>query len=54
MRKGIRVLEVPLYLLVIAVFCQEQGCTALAIVLGIVSAGRLVVNVITDESVYKK
>ena len=54
MKKYIRALEVPLYLLVIALFCLEQGNTAMSIFLMVISAGRLVVNVITDEIIYKK
>ena len=54
LKKYIRALEVPLYLLVIALFCLEQGSTAMSIFIMIISAGRLVVNVITDEIIYKK
>ena len=54
MKKYIRALEVPIYLLVIALFCLEQGSTAMSIFLLTVSAVRLVVNVITDEFIYKK
>jgi len=54
MKKYIRALEVPLYLLVIALACLERGNTGLAIILGIISASRLVVNVMTDEFIYKK
>jgi len=54
LRKYIRALETPLYLLVIALFCLEQGSTAMSIFLMVISAGRLVVNVITDEFIYKK
>jgi hypothetical protein len=54
MRKYLRALEVPFYLLVIALGVLEQDNTGLAIVLILVSVGRLVVNVMTDEFVYKK
>jgi len=54
MRKYIRVLEIPLYLLVIALFCLENGSKATAAFLLIISVGRLAVNVITDESIYKR
>ena len=54
LKKYIRALEVPLYLLVIALFCLEQGSTAMSIFIMIISAGRLVVNVITDDIIYKK
>ena len=54
MKKYIRALEVPLYLLVIGLFCLEQGQTFVSIFLIVVSIIRLVVNVITDEFIYKK
>ena len=54
MRKYIRALEVPFYLLVIALACLERGNTGVAIFLLLISVGRLVVNVITDEFNYKK
>ena len=54
MKKYIRTLEVPLYLLVIALFCLEQGNTAMSIFLILISVGRLAVNVMTDEFIYKK
>jgi len=54
MRKYIRALEVPFYLLVIALFCLDQGSTAMSIFLILISALRLVVNVITDEAIYKR
>ena len=53
MRKFVRVLEVPLYLLVIAMACVEMGHTGIAVFLTVVSVGRLITNVITDDSVYK-
>ena len=54
MIKAIRILEVPLYLLVIALGCLEEGATAMAIILTLISIARLVVNSITDTSVYKR
>ena len=54
MRKYLRALEIPFYLLVIAIACLERGSTAVAVFLILVSIGRLVVNVMTDEFVYKK
>ena len=54
MRKYLRALEVPFYLLVIALACLERGSTSVAIFLILVSVGRLAVNVMTDEFVYKK
>jgi hypothetical protein len=54
MIKAIRILEVPLYLLVIALGCLENGSTAIAIILILISIARLVVNTITDTSIYKR
>ena len=54
MIKAIRILEVPIYLLVIALGCFEEGATVVGTILMIVSAGRLWVNHITDDSVYKR
>ena len=54
MRKYIRILEVPLYLLTIAMACYEMGATGTTIFLMIISIVRLMVNSITDEFVYKK
>ena len=51
--KAIRILEVPIYLLVIALFCIENEATATGIFLIVISIGRLFVNHITDDSVYK-
>ena len=53
MKKLIRIVEVPCYLLTIATACIEMGYTGTAIFLIIVSAARLYVNHITDESCYK-
>ena len=54
MRKAIRILEVPIYLLVIAMYCIENNTIAMGTFLIIISIIRLVVNVITDDSVYRK
>ena len=54
MKKYIRALESPFYLLVIAIGCLERGNTGLAILLLIISISRLIVNVITDEFIYKR
>lgn len=54
MKKYLRALEVPFYLLVIALFCLENGDKSIAAFLLIVSVGRLIVNVITDEFIYKR
>ena len=54
MAKVIRILEVPIYLLVIATGCFELGSPKTAIFLIIVSLARIFVNTITDESIYRK
>ncbi len=54
MAKAIRILEVPIYLLVIAMGCYEVGAPGTAIFLALVSIARIFTNTITDESVYKK
>ena len=54
MVKVIRILEIPLYLLVIAMACLERGNTITAIFLILMSVVRLVVNSITDEFNYKR
>ena len=54
MRKSIRILEVPLYLLVIAMFCYQNGSSSMAIFLTIISIIRLWVNHITDDIINKK
>jgi hypothetical protein len=54
MRKNIRILETPIYLLVIAMACYEMAAGGTAIFLAIVSAARLYANIITYDSVYKK
>jgi hypothetical protein len=54
MSKSIRILETPIYLLVIAMACYEMGAGGTAIFLAIVSPARLYANIITYDSVYKK
>jgi hypothetical protein len=53
-RKAIRILEVPIYLLAIAIGCFGEGHLGFSIFLLLVSIGRLAVNIMTDEYVYKK
>ena len=47
--KVIRILEVPLLLLIIAIGCIEEGVIGVSIFLITVSVLRLWVNVITDD-----
>ena len=54
MRKSIRILEVPLLLMAIAVGTISEGNYTLGIILLFISVLRLIVNHITDDSVYKK
>jgi len=54
MAKTIRILETPIYLLVMAVACYELEAPGTAIFLTVVSVARLITNVITDSSIYKK
>ena len=53
MKRFIRILETPLYLLTIALACFEMGLYGTSIFLVLVSVARLYVNHITDDSVYK-
>ena len=53
MIKAIRILEVPIYLLVIALFCIENESTAMGIFIILISIGRLFTNHITDDTIYK-
>jgi len=53
MVKYIRALEVPFYLLVIAIGCLENGSKGIAIFLVIISILRLLSNVLTDNFIYK-
>jgi len=52
MKKAIRILEVPIYLLIIAAMCTEYSWP-LHVFLTIASLARLIVNVIADEYIYK-
>jgi len=54
MIKAIRILEVPLLLLVIAIGCIEEGLISTPIFLIAISVTRLIVNVITDAIIYKR
>ena len=54
MIKAIRILEVPLYLLVIALFCIENESTAMGIFIILISIARLFTNHITDDTIYKR
>jgi len=54
MTNYIRVLEIPFYLLVIALSAFERGNTGIAIFVLVMSIIRLVVNVMTDEFIYKR
>tara|TARA_R110000823_G_C15794557_1_gene486510 strand:+ start:519 stop:683 length:165 start_codon:yes stop_codon:yes gene_type:complete len=53
MIKFIRILEVPLLLLVMAVGCIEEGAMITSIFLIAISVTRLIVNVITDDIIYR-
>ena len=54
MIKLIRILEVPIYLLVISMCCFENGANKIGLILVLVSIVRFYVNNITDSSIYKK
>ena len=54
MIKVIRILEVPLLLMLIAIGCIEEGLIGMPIFLIAISVTRLIVNVITDEIIYKR
>ena len=55
MAKVIRILEVPIYLLVIAMAVYEiEQATGISIILVIISIARLAVNVMFDEFIYKR
>jgi hypothetical protein len=54
MIRAIRILEVPLLTLTIAVGMYEKGSMVLGTSLAIISVIRLVVNVYTDEFNYKR
>lgn len=54
MKKLIRILEVPFYLLVISLVCFENGSISIAIFLLFVSIVRLIANEMTDQAIYRK
>tara|TARA_R110000744_G_scaffold330944_1_gene436395 strand:+ start:821 stop:985 length:165 start_codon:yes stop_codon:yes gene_type:complete len=54
MGRYIRALEIPFYLFVIALACIERGSIGVSVFLLLISIGRLVVNIMTDEFIYKK
>ena len=53
MLKTIRILEVPMLCLIMAMGCIQEGAIATSIFLSLVSITRLVVNVYTDDIIYK-
>ena len=53
MIKLIRILEVPLLLLIIAIGCIEEGAIGVSIFLITISVLRLWVNVVTDDTIYR-
>ena len=54
MIKAIRILEVPLLLLVMSIGCLEEKAIKMSIFLIAISITRLIVNVVTDSTIYKK
>tara|TARA_A100001391_G_C5069952_1_gene278024 strand:+ start:182 stop:349 length:168 start_codon:yes stop_codon:yes gene_type:complete len=55
MRKAIRTLEAPLYLLVIAMCIYEiEQTIAIPLVLVLISVARLIANTMFDEFIYKR
>jgi hypothetical protein len=54
LRKIIRIIEVPLYLMVIALGCFQTNAEAMGIILVIISIARLFINAITDQHTYRK
>jgi len=54
MIKVIRILEVPLLLLVMAIGCLQEDAMVMFIFLIAISITRLIVNVITDDTIYKR
>jgi len=52
--KGLRIVEVPLLLLIMAIGCIEEKAIITAIVLMIICIIRLAVNIITDSTIYKR
>ena len=55
MNKIIRMLEIPIYLLVIAMAVYEiEKAVGVSVFLVLVSIARLFTNIITDEFIYKR
>jgi hypothetical protein len=54
MNKYIRILEVPLYLLVLSLFCFDYEAIGIGLFLLVMSVARLIVNSITDDTIYKE
>jgi len=55
MSKAVRMLETPIYLLVIALAIFEiEGAIVVSIFLVLVSIARLYINIITDEFIYRR
>ena len=54
MIKAIRILEVPLLLLVMSIVCLEDKAIEMSIFLIAISITRLIVNVVTDDTIYKQ
>ena len=53
MIKVIRILEVPIYLLVISLFCFENNSPSMGTFLILISIARLWTNHITDDTIYR-
>ena len=53
LRRIIRIVEVPIYLLALAIGCFNEGSTGFGLVLLAISIFRLWTNHITDEHVYR-
>ena len=53
LRKIIRIVEVPVYMLAIAIGCLNEGSTFIGLTLIAISIFRLWVNHNTDEHVYR-
>jgi hypothetical protein len=53
LRRIIRIVEVPIYLLTLAIGCLNEGSTFFGLLLLTISVFRLWTNHITDEHVYK-
>ena len=53
MIKAIRILEVPLLLLIMAIGCIQEGAIGVSIFLGTISVLRLWVNIVTDDTIYR-